>query len=681
MKSDSRVVLVAALAVLGTLAVDAGAAGPRPDLVVTTLVGPPGSVPEGASLEVEYRVKNKGRARARQSTARFYLSRDRRRSRDDPRVARRAVKALKPRKGTRKEAELTIPAGTASGTYHLIACADGARRIKEARERNNCRTSRAFTLLPAPVPPGPAPGPGTPAGGSGTPPPAPPGPGGPLDVGIRLDTAREATKRLGAAGGSISVTAANGTEMTLTLPADALVDEVDISVTPLAGVDGLPFSGGLVGAVDLAPSGLLLQVPGRLTIEPAAPVPLGEQAPFGYLEDGQDFHSAPTTLDPAVIELPITHFSGGGTARGTDAERDAQQQRSPRDSSARTAQDLAGAIDDYRTGELDRDGFDDLVERILRDHFEQVLRPLMEAAKTDDSLALSALQQVNTWLMQVETAFGLTDRFLAEADEARAAEVVILRNAFDKAHERCLAHDISQVARIIALAKIGQVQGIELPDATQKIDECLRFELDFEAIIKWEVPQLQMFNEAHVRVQDLEIRWDSAAAGLRLRGEKELEYVGYERWDEGTCVQLLELKTGAPFKVIDLNPDPNVYEDQNRPREIELLIAPGTSAEQFDANSCSIPTFITRFAYYAGFANVHAAEHAVKPCPQFERHSTGQAVPPQAELPGFTIRGFDAPSGSLFGRASFDRRVASCDEPGAFYDGLTDFLLWHRPAS
>jgi CARDB len=670
---------VAALAVLGTLAVDAAAAGPRPDLTLTTLAPPPALVSQGAPLEVAYRIKNRGRSRARRSTTRFYLSRDRRRSGDDPRLASTRVKALKPRKGMRREAELTIPAGTPPGAYYLIACADGTRRINEARERNNCRVSRAFTLLPAAIPPGPGP---TTGGGSAPPvPPVPPGPSGPLDVGIQLDTARSVTKRLGAAGGSISVTAANGTKLTLALPADALVGDVDITVTPLAGIDGLPFSGGLVGAVDLAPSGLLLQVPGTLTIEPAGPLPVDQQAPFGYLGNGQDFHSAPTTLDPGSLELPISHFSGGGAARGTEAERDAQQQRTPRDSSARTAQDLAGAIGDLRDGKIDRNEFNDLVEQVLRERFVAGLRPLMEAAKTDDSLALTALQQVRNWVMQVETAFGLTDRFAAEIDEAHAAEVVILRNAFDKAHERCLAHDVSQVARIIALSRIGQIEGIDLPDANQKIDECLRFELDFEAIIGWEVPQLQMFNEAHVRVQDLEIRWDSAAPGLRLRGEKELEYVGYDRWDEGTCVQLLELKTGAPFKVIDLNPDPNVYEDPNQPREIVLLIAPGTSAEQFDANSCSSPTYITRFAYYAGFANVHAAEHDAKPCPDFERHTSGQAVPPQAELPGFTIRGFDAPSGSLFGRASFDRRVQSCDEPSAAYDGITDFLLWHRPAS
>ena len=42
-----------------------------------------------------------------------------------------------------------MPAGTAAGTYRVIACADPKNKVRESNEKNNCRASGAFTVRSA----------------------------------------------------------------------------------------------------------------------------------------------------------------------------------------------------------------------------------------------------------------------------------------------------------------------------------------------------------------------------------------------------------------------------------------------------------------------------------------------------------------------------------------------------
>ena len=58
-------------------------------------------------------------------------------------------------------------------------------------------------------------------------------------------------------GATITATGADGTRYTLTIPANALLARQVIKVTPPTTIGGLPLSGGLVGAVQLAPDGLV----------------------------------------------------------------------------------------------------------------------------------------------------------------------------------------------------------------------------------------------------------------------------------------------------------------------------------------------------------------------------------------------------------------------------------------
>jgi hypothetical protein len=104
----------------------------------------------------------------------------------------------------------------------------------------------------------------------------------PLSVTPSLDSTRVASATMAEDGGTLSVMAANGTTFTLTIPADALVSEEEITMTPVAQMPDLPFSLGLGsgGAVQLGPEGLLLVKPATLVIQTPSPISIDQQSSF-----------------------------------------------------------------------------------------------------------------------------------------------------------------------------------------------------------------------------------------------------------------------------------------------------------------------------------------------------------------------------------------------------------------
>lgn len=123
---------------------------PRPDLTVTSVTAPT-TVRQGASLAVTTVVRNAGRAAARSTTVRLVLSRDRRPGADRALTPARSVPLLRPARASRKTARVTVPASTPVGTWYVLACADPGRRVRETRENNNCRASRAVRVTVVPT--------------------------------------------------------------------------------------------------------------------------------------------------------------------------------------------------------------------------------------------------------------------------------------------------------------------------------------------------------------------------------------------------------------------------------------------------------------------------------------------------------------------------------------------------
>jgi hypothetical protein len=144
---------------LGALVLAAAATGAgvkaRPDLRVTALSAAGPAAP-GATLDLTGTVRNAGKGKAKASTTRFYVSRDRAVSADDLRLTgTQAVKALKKGAKGPLRARVILPATTPSGLVSLLACADDLKKVRESNERNNCRAVAIQVQAPplAPAPP------------------------------------------------------------------------------------------------------------------------------------------------------------------------------------------------------------------------------------------------------------------------------------------------------------------------------------------------------------------------------------------------------------------------------------------------------------------------------------------------------------------------------------------------
>ncbi len=180
-----RVLALALLVGLMVPAIASARPAPRADLGVISLQASPTRGVPGTAMKVTAWVENAGLARAgRRSTLALYLQRGSKRHA----LGRRVVGKLAVRGRSRAILSVKLPKLPAA-RYRLAACADVHRRLREAREENNCRRLGALVTLltvPAPSPWQPPAEPQPPPAPPGSPAPSPVVPGAPPAV--TLDT-------------------------------------------------------------------------------------------------------------------------------------------------------------------------------------------------------------------------------------------------------------------------------------------------------------------------------------------------------------------------------------------------------------------------------------------------------------------------------------------------------------
>jgi hypothetical protein len=121
-----------------------------PDLATTAVSDPPGSIARGGSFGVTDSVTNQGNAAADPSTARYYLSVDKKKGATDVLLTgTRAVPALGPTVTSSGATTVTVPGTAPTGAFYLLACADDTKQVAESDEKDNCRAStNAVTVTP-----------------------------------------------------------------------------------------------------------------------------------------------------------------------------------------------------------------------------------------------------------------------------------------------------------------------------------------------------------------------------------------------------------------------------------------------------------------------------------------------------------------------------------------------------
>ncbi|MBI5811226.1 MAG: hypothetical protein HZB27_00925 [Meiothermus silvanus] len=145
-------------------------------------------------------------------------------------------------------------------------------------------------------------------------------PAKPLDVSLTLDAPRKVSGEITPEGGSLELTAADGTRFTLTAPAGAVMSPLTVSMTPINQVSGSPLKGDFLGAVHLEPEGTLFYEPLSLTIQPTKPFDPAKLKAFNSHGTGQEFYFQPHSASGQTLTLRLTHFSNPGAAQAIDLD-------------------------------------------------------------------------------------------------------------------------------------------------------------------------------------------------------------------------------------------------------------------------------------------------------------------------------------------------------------------------
>ena len=222
-----------------------------------------------------------------------------------------------------------------------------------------------------------------------------------LDVKVQLDKKQTATGKVSPGGGSVSLTAADGSKFTLDVPANAVEADTTITMTAVKSLDGAPLANNTPTAVQLEPSGLFFKEIATLTIVPGKEIPTKEQVIFGYEGDGQDYHLAVIDPESKEIKIKLMHFSGAGVGSGSDSAWAASLQLQADSANARIEQELGELIQPERLKMIlrgeDSLSANELGEKVgsLLDQFEdQVVLKEIAAAEQDCKHAQKALEDL-----------------------------------------------------------------------------------------------------------------------------------------------------------------------------------------------------------------------------------------------------------------------------------------------
>ena len=303
-----------------------------------------------------------------------------------------------------------------------------------------------------------------------------------------------------AGGGSLSATAADGTVFTLSVPANAIASDQDISMTPVSGVSGFPFPGGLAAGVDLQPDGLVLLPGATLTIHTPSPIPATEETPVAWNGSGEDFFLFPPTPAAGDLQLFISHFGGYGVARGTDTERAAQLPREPLADGDLLNHQLspllrAGRVAALPAAKVARpqqtlDWKSDYKTQMdLR--YTLFLKQDMTNFSGDPDVCVRLIPEVIYWEDQVNYYLGPIDQqFPGRDEEIQTFFTSMLKKALETTHSRC-QNDVNEIKHISPLLWLAQRRGIQVQLEANDAIRCLSFRLDFTSSVTVSQPTPQ----------------------------------------------------------------------------------------------------------------------------------------------------------------------------------------------
>lgn len=314
-------------------------------------------------------------------------------------------------------------------------------------------------------------------------------------VQVTLDTGRAKTQTVGPLGGSIQVTDARGAKFLLAFPAQALDGLTEVTVTPVAAIAGLPFSGGLKAGVRIEPEGLIPAASVLLTITPAAPVAPAQQLTFAFRGLAGELYLTPPRANQTAIVIPVHRLGGYGLGAGSTADLAAQLLRLPSREEDRLAQRLAGLLLPLRRAGGPPRALPASVLQLLQSEFTARIKPKLLLIQQGQVLKYLPVTRnfsntvKDTGLTSSVTGSGLVPRSENEGVAMRSSAVDQIRAAEIAGARRVLASNLATCAGrggVAAATKAYRAymllksRGALAPTDTTKLLNCVHFELRFD---------------------------------------------------------------------------------------------------------------------------------------------------------------------------------------------------------
>jgi len=292
-------------------------------------------------------------------------------------------------------------------------------------------------------------------------------PAQPLTVSTTLDQTRSTRVHVTTDGGTVTATGADGTRYTLTIPKDALLADQDITLTPIATIDGQAIgSGGPAAAVQFEPEGLRLLTPATLRIDPAKPIPLEDQVAVGWHGAGQDTHLEPLDPKSSAIVLSIVHFSGVGVGLvylgdGIYGPSAQWSRYTPEEFEDRANQYISQLLAEERYRQLTGQPSDptvwDKVRAVYEEEWRLVIQPILERSIQDCTYAKANMSKV--------LSFGHSVSIMGWEDLASDIVPGLLKaadNCWKEQMGQCrIADDSARLAQILSIMRMEALLGNE----------------------------------------------------------------------------------------------------------------------------------------------------------------------------------------------------------------------------
>ncbi len=414
----------------------------------------------------------------------------------------------------------------------------------------------------------------------------------PIQVTTTLDDSHATSAVIGPEGGTLSTTGADGSRFTLVIPPKALVETIEVGMTPITAMDGLPWKTGSLAAVQLEPDGQTFYDYVTLTIEPAGGLSPDQIIPIGA--SGANHNVYMPAVDPKSKDLilKLDHFSSAGAVKGLLADIEPWRQRLGGDVEARLQSIVAAEFARQRQAELSGEpyttdpGFWDYIQKAWK---QFVLDPRLAAA--GDSCAAGRLAIDTVIAMERQFELGgvpfssgvnwidllpkvgkvcVKEEYELCRDQHIVHRMLPVMLGIERQNELLGVHEEGQDAASIAAA-LGQVEA-EGWDLARK---CLHFELQFKSTAKMSTPEGYYTSNVEATVP-IELNTDS----LTLEGHAELINTSFSM-KAGQC-SANSNTGGGTFTVVSLvfiDAPPDASHPYGYVKAVHLTYAPGNTSE------------------------------------------------------------------------------------------------------